>query len=441
MPFELAVREGGALGVMTRTTGSTAAGAPSSPTCCVDILRDEWGFEGFVVTDWFGVTGTAASAEAGLDLEMPGPGRAFGPAAGRRPSAAGEVDEADWSTPRSRRLLAVFERVGRPRRRRSRGDETRSTSRRRTGPSPRRAAAEAMVLLANDGVAAARPRRRCARVAVIGPERRPRRDHGRRFGPGDAAPPGQPARRAHRGARRRRGRACTSPGCDNRRSTPLLGETGTVPRRAAGARRRLVRRARPGGRARATAAPPRRAGIFGLEPRCRARRRGLVVPRVTRTFVPEEDGHLRVAPRPGGQGPGARRRRASCSTASPTRRPPAAPTYFGIGSQRGRGRRSSSGPASRSRWWSSSRPADTSRRRCGSGLRPPDADAACSSGPRPRPPAADVAVVVVGTTGEWESEGDDRPSMDLPGRPGRAVRRVAGGQPRHGRGRQRRRPR
>jgi len=36
-----------------------------------DILRDEWGFDGFVVSDWGGTHSTAKMANAGLDLEMP----------------------------------------------------------------------------------------------------------------------------------------------------------------------------------------------------------------------------------------------------------------------------------------------------------------------------------------------------------------------------------
>ena len=36
-----------------------------------DILRDEWGFDGVVVSDWGAVSNRAAGIEAGLDLEMP----------------------------------------------------------------------------------------------------------------------------------------------------------------------------------------------------------------------------------------------------------------------------------------------------------------------------------------------------------------------------------
>jgi beta-glucosidase len=43
-----------------------------------DILRGEWGFDGMVMSDWFGVNSIVPSVEAGLDLEMPGPPRKRG---------------------------------------------------------------------------------------------------------------------------------------------------------------------------------------------------------------------------------------------------------------------------------------------------------------------------------------------------------------------------
>ncbi|GAA0238343.1 hypothetical protein GCM10009000_062340 [Halobacterium noricense] len=37
-----------------------------------EILKDEWGFDGYVVSDWFGTENTVEAAVGGLDLEMPG---------------------------------------------------------------------------------------------------------------------------------------------------------------------------------------------------------------------------------------------------------------------------------------------------------------------------------------------------------------------------------
>ncbi|WP_394742523.1 beta-glucosidase [Natronococcus roseus] len=37
-----------------------------------DVLKGEWGFEGYVVSDWFGTEGAADAANGGLDVEMPG---------------------------------------------------------------------------------------------------------------------------------------------------------------------------------------------------------------------------------------------------------------------------------------------------------------------------------------------------------------------------------
>ena len=74
-PFELAVREGGALAVMTGYNRVNGRFSTESAELLSTILRDEWGFEGIVMTDWFGFADTVASAAAGLDLEMPGPSR------------------------------------------------------------------------------------------------------------------------------------------------------------------------------------------------------------------------------------------------------------------------------------------------------------------------------------------------------------------------------
>ena len=68
--FEAAVQDGGVLSVMG------AYNLVNGTKCCEhkqlldDILRDEYGFDGFVVSDWSAVRDTKASAEVGMDIEL-----------------------------------------------------------------------------------------------------------------------------------------------------------------------------------------------------------------------------------------------------------------------------------------------------------------------------------------------------------------------------------
>src|SRR5262245_31838860 len=110
VPFELAVREGGALGIMTAYNRVNGPWVTERADLLRDLVRGEWGFEGLVMTDWFGVADPVESIAAGLDLEMPGPGRAYGPALAASVTK-GEVDEAEVDAA-VRRLLATFDRVG-----------------------------------------------------------------------------------------------------------------------------------------------------------------------------------------------------------------------------------------------------------------------------------------------------------------------------------------
>ncbi len=68
--FKAAVQEGGAWAVMSAYNKLNGDYCSANRRLLVDILKHEWGFDGFVVSDWGGVHDTVASANAGLDLEM-----------------------------------------------------------------------------------------------------------------------------------------------------------------------------------------------------------------------------------------------------------------------------------------------------------------------------------------------------------------------------------
>lgn len=76
--FETAVREGGAKGIMTSYNRLNGVYTPNSHDLCTKVLRQEWGFDGVVMTDWFstrkGQASPSAALRAGNDLLMPGTG-------------------------------------------------------------------------------------------------------------------------------------------------------------------------------------------------------------------------------------------------------------------------------------------------------------------------------------------------------------------------------
>jgi beta-glucosidase len=71
VPFEAAVREGGAWSVMAAYNIVNGQHCTENFHLLTDILKKDWGFKGFVVSDWTSVYSTVNAANAGLDLEMP----------------------------------------------------------------------------------------------------------------------------------------------------------------------------------------------------------------------------------------------------------------------------------------------------------------------------------------------------------------------------------
>ncbi len=111
-PFEAIVREAGAWAVMAAYNGVNGSTMTESPLLR-GILHDEWGYDGLVMSDWTATRATEAAARAALDLAMPGPAERFGPWGDALLEAvrAGQVDEA-LIDDKVLRIMRLAARVG-----------------------------------------------------------------------------------------------------------------------------------------------------------------------------------------------------------------------------------------------------------------------------------------------------------------------------------------
>jgi beta-glucosidase len=69
--FKACVQEANVWSIMAAYNRVNGIYACEHPYLLTDILKDQWGFQGFVVSDWGGVHSNIATANAGLDIEMP----------------------------------------------------------------------------------------------------------------------------------------------------------------------------------------------------------------------------------------------------------------------------------------------------------------------------------------------------------------------------------
>lgn len=72
--FEIAVKEGHAKAIMSSYNEVNGVYANENKHLLKEILRDEWKFDGIVVTDWGGSNSHVEGVKAGSNLEMPAPG-------------------------------------------------------------------------------------------------------------------------------------------------------------------------------------------------------------------------------------------------------------------------------------------------------------------------------------------------------------------------------
>ena len=91
-PFEMAVREADAWGVMAAYNKVNGRWCSENTPLLTTILRQQWGFPGMVISDWGGVHSTVDAVTSGMNVEMPG-SRFFGNAL-LDSVKAGKVNEA-----------------------------------------------------------------------------------------------------------------------------------------------------------------------------------------------------------------------------------------------------------------------------------------------------------------------------------------------------------
>jgi beta-glucosidase len=406
VPFEHAVRpvdDGGAAvrSVMSSYNRIGGTYASEHGPLLRGVLRDEWGFDGVVISDWNGTHSAAESLEAGLDLEMPGPPRERGDALlqavleGRTTEA--RVDES------VRRLLTMFDWSGV-------GvidtDET-------TDDSPatrsviRRAAIAGTVLLKNDGALLPLDRATVSTVALLGPNS----ERGQMQGGGSAQVrvnrPSRPlAALVARGLQ-----VVHEPGCRiEKRLAPMRGHFtahyfDAEGRTAEGATDRL--------------------DFVWMEPPHPDFDRDQFGARIEGTFTPDADGDWIV----GLTAVGPVVLRIDGEVVVDLSTPQSGGAFFGLGSQEIRAELACEAGVARHVEIQMEYVERAQLRGLTVGAEAPKSDDLIARAVAAAA-AAEVAIVVVGTSAEWETEGEDRDTMDLPGDQDELIRRVAAVNPR-----------
>ena len=154
--FETAVKKGRPWTVMCAYNKINGTYCSAHRELLTGILKNEWGFEGLIVSDWGAVHDRVAALRAGLDWQMPGP-REWDVQAVVEAVRSGSLDEAVLNESVRRILNIVFKAVETPK-----GGEFDIEAHHTLA---RRIAAECIILLKNDGVL---PLTNPQHIAVIG---------------------------------------------------------------------------------------------------------------------------------------------------------------------------------------------------------------------------------------------------------------------------------
>ena len=142
--FEGAVKHAKPWTVMCSYNRINGTYAAENKQLLTDILRDEWGFDGYVVSDWGAVNDRVEGVKAGLDLEMPA-SHGVNDALIVKAVREGRLDEAVLDKAVERILNIVYRFV-------ENRDETAVFDRDKDHEMARKVAEESIVLLKNDGI-------------------------------------------------------------------------------------------------------------------------------------------------------------------------------------------------------------------------------------------------------------------------------------------------
>jgi beta-glucosidase len=163
LPFEMGIKEGNAKVVMSAYNKLNNIFCSSHQELLIKILKEEWGFNGYVVSDWGAALETIENANGGLDLEMPGPSNVWGKALIDAVEAS-EVSEK-LIDDKVKRILTVAEFSNRFQKSEIRAEQAIDQPQHRL--LLRKAAADGMVLLKNEGSLPLK--KNIKKLAVIGP--------------------------------------------------------------------------------------------------------------------------------------------------------------------------------------------------------------------------------------------------------------------------------
>ncbi|HCO94070.1 MAG TPA: glycosyl hydrolase [Phycisphaerales bacterium] len=163
--FKIPVLDANPWGVMTAYNGLNGHPTSASKHLISTILKEEWRYDGFVVSDWRSVQGSE-SITAGLDIEMPGPGRFMATKDILNAVAQGILTEDELNDRVSRYLRALVKSKLLDRDHPKLAAESNTAKHRELA---RKAAEASIILLKNRSGVLPLNRSKLSKLAVIGP--------------------------------------------------------------------------------------------------------------------------------------------------------------------------------------------------------------------------------------------------------------------------------